>query len=414
MRPVEHLANRPRLLGVLVLIALAGIGYVIVLSVNGVPFQKRYRVTVEVPSETPPLKVADQVRIAGQRAGIIMGTTPRRDHAEVELEINPRFWPLGTATRARVRVRLGSGLTWVELQPAGPGRLAEGATIPRERVAANSTLPQAAEAFDASTRRSLARGVETAGAAVLGQGAAMNASVADLRAVVTEGLPLLEALTPAPGDVARLVQGTRRLVGGLAASAPQLPGLVTNARRVTEAVAAADHDLAALVDAAPGLERRLIAVGPGTARLLDRTIALTGELTPAFGDVAAALPSLRRALVLSPELRAATRQLSGPVRLLLRDAVPALRTIRAPILMIKPLTDAIGPVGTLLTSYKADMLAGVKGLEAVTTTRYREGATAPGAAALRFAPVLYCHPSRNPYPAPGQAMNDRSSEGLCP
>lgn len=410
---VTPLTQRPRLLGFAALLVLACISFVIFQSVNGVPFQQRYALVIELPPDAVPVDTADQIRIAGQRAGIVKESRPVDGGARAEVEVLPEFWPLGEQTTARVRVRPASGLTYIELRPAGAGELAEGATIGRARVSSGTTLPEAAEAFDAATRTALADTLRTGGAAVSGQGERVNAAAKQLPRMLAEGVPLAGALTPQDGELAGLITGGQRVARGLAGDGRALPAALGNTSVSLQAVARRREDLAATVDDAGPLLQRLDKVSPELNALLRQLTRLTRDVTPATESLAAELPVLRRALASSPELRRAATQL-GPVAAdALSQGPRAMYALRGPVELLGPTVAPITAITDLLTAYRADLLAGVKGLEAVTLKQYAEGFTAPGHPALRFNPIFTCGTPRNPYPAPGASRQDAGERGQC-
>jgi phospholipid/cholesterol/gamma-HCH transport system substrate-binding protein len=412
-RAAARLARHPRALGLLAAALLAGIAYVILLSVQGVPFEHRHRLLVDVPAGAPPLQAGDQVRIGGQRAGIVKTTKPLPDHAQITVQLSSRFWPLGTGTSADVRLKIGTGLTYVELRPGGRGELREGATIPLKRTLAGVTLPQVAEAFDASTRRALANTTAVTGAAVTGEGNDLNHSIADLRAALDDGVPVLHALTARPGELSGLIRGSGNLARDLSGNGSDLGDLVHNGSVVATALADKSDAIGTAIDAAPGIEAKVDALAPGLNATLESTNRLVQDLRPGLNDLNDALPYVQRVLAAGPQLRSSSVRLAPPALTFLRAAPATLRALLPPVIMLKPLAQSLDSVGALLDPYRGDMLAGVRGLAAVTSKPYSEGATASGNPALRFAPVLDCHRSRDPYPAPGQALHDKAPEGMA-
>lgn len=416
-RPFVALAapamRHTRLLGLVALGVMALITLVILQSVNGVPFQQRYTVFVELPPEAAPVDTADQVRIAGQRAGMVTASRPRAGGAVAEVELLPQYWPIGSETTAKVRVRPASGLTFIELKPAGAAPLREGATIVRTSVTSGTTLPEAAESFDAATRDALAGTLRTGGAALSGQGPEINEALAQLPGTLDDGVPLAAALTPDDGELTALVSGGRRITRGLAADGDALPAALADTSATLQAVARRREDLAATIDEAAPLLDRLDAVRPELDALLRQATRLTRDVTPATQSIAAELPVIRRALASSPELRRQAVRLGPVAANTLRNGHRGMYAFRGPLTLIPPVVEPINAITDTLRAYRADLLAGVKGLEAVTLKRYAEGATAPGNPALRFSPIFTCGTNRNPYPAPNASRQDAGERGRC-
>ncbi len=415
-RPLVALATsatrNPRMLGIGALIVGALITWVILLSVNGVPFQKRYKLTIELPTGALPVDTADTVRIAGQRAGIVKSSVPVDGGTKVEVEILPAYWPIGEETTAKVRVRPASGLTFIDLSPKGGDPLEDGGTIQRAQVTSGTSLPEAAEAFDAATRTAVAGILRTGGAAVAGQGEALNTTAQQLPRMLREGVPVADALTPEPGDLTNLVTGGQAIARGLGGSG-QLPATLRDTATTVEAIDQRRDDLAATVDAAGPLLAQLNQVSPELDALLDQLTKLSRDVTPATESLAAELPVLRRALASSPELRRAATRLGPVASKALAQGPRAMYAMRGPVELIRPAVDPITTITELLDGYRSDLLAGVKGLEAVTSKTYAEGFTAPGNPGLRFGAVFTCGTARNPYPAPRTSRQDAGEKGQC-
>ena len=288
-RPLVALAapamRHTRLLGFVALGVMAVITLVILQSVNGVPFQKRYTVLVELPAEAVPVDTADQVRIAGQRAGMVKVSRPRDGGAVAEIELLPQYWPIGDETTAKVRVRPASGLTFIDLKPAGAAPLQEGATIARANVTSGTTLPEAAESFDAATRDALAGTLRTGGAALAGRGPEINDALAQLPGMLDDGVPLAAALTPEDGELSALIGGSRRIARGLAGEGDDLPAALADTSATLQAVARRSDDLGATIDQAGPLLGQLEAVSPELDGSSHEVIVPPTTATSAFGSL---------------------------------------------------------------------------------------------------------------------------------
>ncbi|MBJ7330365.1 MAG: hypothetical protein JHC95_10735 [Solirubrobacteraceae bacterium] len=413
VRLATPLAEHARAIGIVAVLIGLVISYIIALSVNGVPFQKRYKLVVEVPGNALPVDVADQIRIAGQRAGVVKATTPEGDHSRAEIEVTPEFWPLGADTTAEVRIRPASGLTYIELKPEGDGELAEGATIAQAKVRSGTSLPELAEAFDASTRTALSNTLVTTGNAVLGQGEETNAALKQLRPILEEGIPLLDALTPQNGALAGLITGSQTVARGLVGNGQDLPAVLEDSSTSLQAVARRREDIGATLDNAPEVVDKLVAVRPRIEKLTTQLTELTTDVTPAVETLAAELPTIRRMLAASPELRRAVTRLGPVAAAAFEEGPDAMRYLLGPVKLAIPAAESIKVIGDILAPYRGDLLAGVKALEQTTSKPYSEGATAPGNPGLRFAPIFTCGSNRNPYPAPGKSREDAGAKGQC-
>ncbi|UUY04568.1 hypothetical protein LRS13_03260 [Svornostia abyssi] len=415
-RPFANAAGRltahPRLLG-LVVVAIAAVGaYIVALSVNGVPFQDRYRVTVQLPPGAPPLDENDQVRIAGQRAGLVRTTRPGLDGTELDIEMTGQYWPLGDQTTAMIRVKPGTGLTFIDLRPAGSATLPEGGVIPASRVRAGTTLTDVAETFTDSTQRAMSGTIVSAGSAVAGQGDDLNAALRELPRVLDEGVPLLDALTPRPGELAGLLTDGGQVAGALGASG-QLPSMLENTSETVGALDRRRDDLGRLLDRTPPAFERLVAVEPRLAVFLARLERLVGDVSPMAESLERELPALRRLLATGPTLQRAAQRLGPAAAQALASAPDAMTALDGPVQLIPPLVDEIDAILAVLLPYKADLRDGVAGLTASTSIPFAEGPSAPGSPVVRAMPGLACSAKRNPYPEPGAWVEDKGERGKC-
>ena len=78
-RAAGKLDDHKLLLGAIVMVAGAFLAYVAFVSTTGPPFQSRYQIKVQVPGDSPPLRIGQAVRIGGQLAGLISGIEPDRE-----------------------------------------------------------------------------------------------------------------------------------------------------------------------------------------------------------------------------------------------------------------------------------------------------------------------------------------------
>src|SRR5215218_867907 len=101
-RSAQRIAGHRVLLGLVVAAIGIALGVVAWQSVNGVPFQDRYRIVAEIGADSPILKEGDSVRVAGRFAGLITSVEPDDGAVRVTAELRPEFAPIGNDARARV------------------------------------------------------------------------------------------------------------------------------------------------------------------------------------------------------------------------------------------------------------------------------------------------------------------------
>jgi ABC-type transporter Mla subunit MlaD len=375
-------------------------------SVDGVPFQDRYEVKVEVPADAPILKDGDTVRIAGRLAGLVTEVEPDDGHVLVTAELRPDFAPLGNDARANVKVRSIVYLTYLELFPGNVGDpMPEGGTIPLARSGSGVDLLEVVQLFDRRARAALSDTVRSTGLGLAGRGGDVNAGLADLGAASADLTSQLEAATSHPGAIAAIVAGAARTVRGLrGARAGDLGGLIGSGSAVLGALAARDAELGDAVELLRPFEDELIATAPLADPVLDDAAKATTDLTPAARALADALPEVNRVLALGDRIRSQTLRLTGRINPVLAAAAPVLRDLQPTVASIEPL---LGPLRELvhgIEPYANDIRLAGEGILSATDNSIPVGQTAPGNPALRFAPVLTCHRGRDPYPEPGETL----------
>jgi ABC-type transporter Mla subunit MlaD len=386
-----------------VALALAWIGWQ---SVNGVPFQNRYEVHVEVPADAPILKEGDAVRMAGRFAGLITDVAPDDGHVLVTAELRPDFAPLGRDSSANVKVRSIVYLTYLELFPGNVSDpMPEGGTIPLARSGSGVDLLEVTQLFDRKARRALSDTVSTAGTGFAGRGTELNAGLADLGAAAPDLTSQLRALTARPGALSEIVAGGARVMRGIQGDAPDdLGETVVAGGAVLGALASRDAELGASVELLRPFEDELLKTTPLADPVLDDLARTDRALAPAARSLAGALPELNRALALGDQMRVETARLTEAIDPVLKAAAPVLADLQPTVASIKPLLGPLRIVVDGMAPYAHDIELASRGIVGATDNSIAGGKTAPGNPALRFTPVLTCHRARDPYPEPGETL----------
>ena len=407
----RRLDGHVMLLGLLVAAVGGVLGYVGWASTNGVPFQDRYLLKAEVPSDAPIVQKGDAVRIAGRLAGLVTDVQPGDGFREVTMELRPAYSPVGTNATATVRVKSIVYLTYVELDPGNLEEpIPDGGTIPVEQSGSNVDLLEVVELFDAKARETLQASIYNAGIAFAGRGPQINAAIRDLPEILQDGTPIFDALTPRAGALARFVAGAAATTSALEGErGDDVAATITSGSEVVGTLAAERTALAETLERLRPFQDEFLKTSPTLDPLLDDAISLSRTLDPAVQEVAAALPDLNRTLLLGDELRSQTARLTGFLIPVLRKAIPVLAALEPTVASIDPLLKPLRKFTRTLDRYSADVEQSARNVLSATGVRYPEGHTAGGQPALRFGPVFTCHRNRNPYPQPGTAAADRES-----
>ncbi len=402
----QRLANRKLLLGLIVAAIGAALGLVAWQSVNGVPFQNRYRLEVEVPANSPILKEGDSVRVAGRFAGLITDVEPDDGAVRVTAELRPQFAPIGNDATARVRVRSIIYLTYLQINPGNiDDPMAEGGTIPLARTGSGVDLLEVVQLFDERTREHLAGTVRAMGSGVAGRGEDLNVAFADLAASAPDLSAQLEAAVAQPGAIAATVEGAARMASGLrGVRADDVGELVGSGAAVVGAVAAHPEELASAIDLLRPFEDEFIATAPLASETLRSADATAVALRPAARALADALPDLNEVLAQGDEIRIETARLTAAINPVLAAAAPVIASLQPTVASIDPLLGPLAELTRTVEPYADDIRRAGLGLVEATSDPVNAGQSAAGAIALRFAPVLTCHQARDPYPEPGETL----------
>jgi virulence factor Mce-like protein len=307
------LAGSPLLIGALTTLIVVVAVFLSFNANNGLPFVPTYDIKVELP-ETSGLQKANQVRIAGSRVGIINSLTPYQNPntgritAIADLKLEKSVEPLPADTRAIVLSVSAIGLKYLELEKGVSSRpLKPGATIPVAQTREPVDIASLFNMFDQKTRTAIQHNTINFGNGLAGRGVGLNETIATLRPLVTNAIPVLH-------NVAATQTGFRNLF-------PALDRLSSQVAPVANTQAAFFRDLdtffTAWAGVAPSLEQT-IAGGPAAlaqatyslpheAPLIEKTTEFMRLLRPTASGLRTVAPTLGHAFTVGTvNLRAAT------------------------------------------------------------------------------------------------------------
>ena len=401
LRGVARLEQRTLALG-LVVTALGGaIGLFAWASTGGVSFGGRYPFTVILPGTTPPLAAGAQVRVAGKIAGAVSSTEPAPNTLRVNAYLSGSYAPLGRGARIHVGVLLGTTLVYLTVSPGDLRHpLPAGTVIPESSVTLSSSLPQALEAFNAATRRALARNIAVIGGGWAGRGAETNTAIADQTLDYQLGTPILRALVPSPGALGAVIQRAATVATALNGERPDDIAAGTTAA-ATFWQTLADRNRAGTLTArfAPA-EQQLLQTLPQADETIAAATTAALQLEPLAIAIARLDPRFEALFASGPSLTDATRRFNAHAPAVLRAISAVLPELRQPAESLPVLVPAGNSVSAALAAYAGDIDTLAKGLAAVTSFSYG------GRTALRLTGTIGCVGGRDPYPSPGQAEKD--------
>jgi virulence factor Mce-like protein len=307
-------------LGVLVLGVVLAIGYVAYDANSGLPWQSRYRVTVEVHDALRLVRGSD-VRIHGVLIGAVLSVEAQPGHgatpayARLQLALDPSVGRLPDDTTVQVRPASALGLTYVDLR-RGSGRrtIPDHGTLPLSQSRPTVDLPNLLDVFDHGAAAGFRRAIASSAYAVAGRGAQINSTIAATSRLVPALRQVSATLAARVTQLKPFLRDYHTLIAGLARVARPLAALIGDGAVALGAVAGARSALGAILDSAPAAEavatQALVDARPGLESLAQVVLALRpagGSLPPTLRRVDAALASGIAPLAELPALGARLR-----------------------------------------------------------------------------------------------------------
>jgi phospholipid/cholesterol/gamma-HCH transport system substrate-binding protein len=375
-----------------------------------------YRFTASFDEATQLASEAD-VRISGVNVGTVKSIDlDPQGLAEATIEIDNRYAPIPTDTRAMLRQKTLLGETYVELSQgsADAPPLEEGGALPRGQVSDAVQFDEIFRAFDRRTRTAFRTWMQGQAAALDGRGEDLSIAIASLPAFAEEADRALRVLDSQRRGVRELVRGGGEVFGALSERRGQLRGLIENADAVFETTARRNDNLAEAFVVLPTFLResrttltRLERFAADTDPLVRQLRPVARELGPtvsALGDLSDELEpffvGLRRVANRAPAGFAATR------RLLDANLPPLLDRVETFLPHLNAILEGVRIYRREVTAFLGNVSAATQGgleRDPVTGDRIRVLRT--------IAPlgpeVLAAYPNRlrvnrtNPYMAPG-------------
>jgi phospholipid/cholesterol/gamma-HCH transport system substrate-binding protein len=299
-----------------------------------------YRFKVAFPEATQ-LGLEADVRVAGVSVGKVRAKEldPKGGRRTIAtIEVDRRFAPVRTTSRAILRQKTLLGETYVELTRGTPGSptVKENGFLANSNVEPTVELDEILQALDPTTREAFHSWQQELAKTVNNRGQDFSDVLGNLPQFSTNGADLLQVLDEQQTDVRNLIRNTGTVFAALSANEGQLRTLITSGEEVFSATASQNEALAETFRIFPVFldESRLTFAKLKTFAL--NTDPLIKDLKPVARDLR---PTLRSVRLLAPDLRRLFRNL-GPLIEVSKKGLPALRdTLNG----VRPLLDHTGP-----------------------------------------------------------------------
>ena len=342
----SSLAANPLLIGAVTMLIIVVAVFLSYNANNGLPFVPTYNIKLALP-EASGLQRTNQVRIAGTRVGIVSALTAHQDPvtgrvtAIADLKLEKGVEPLPADTRAIVQSVSAIGLKYLELEK-GTSRatLKAGATIPASQTREPVDLDQLFNMFDAKTRTANQLNLNAFGNGLAGRGLGLNNTIAELRPLVTNAIPVLHNLASPATHLRELFIALERVAGQTAPVADAQARFFSDLDTFFTAFAGVAPSLeAATVGGPPALEQAIHSL-PFQAQFTENTTEFMRLLRPSARSLVSVAPplahaftvgtvNLRAAVELNSELASSAKALAAfgqdpIVALALEDATQTL------------------------------------------------------------------------------------------
>ncbi|PTL59946.1 MlaD family protein [Paraconexibacter algicola] len=324
-------ARVDKAVGLVTAVVLLLIAVVAFRANSGVPLERSYRVTVDVPNAARLIKTSD-VRIGGVRVGQVQETSAVAEpdgttFTRLILKLEEGAGPLPSDSRAAVRPGAILGASYLALEP-GRSRttIPDGGRLPEGSGRNAVELTDLLDVFDRRTAQAMQESVVTTGDGFAGRGAGLNETLGRTAGMLPPLSRVAGALADPETRLAPLIVAADRTSAAFLPVAGDLAGLVRSAATTLEAVARERRALGSAIDRAP--------------RAITRT-------TRAFTDLAPALAALRQTSIdLTPVVRrlpATLRRTNSALRAG-RSGVASLRRTATPLRTAFVALDALARV----------------------------------------------------------------------
>lgn len=322
-------------------------------------------------AEATQLATEADVRISGVPVGKVKTIEPDKSTGRsiVEIELESRYAPLPSDSRAVLRQKTLLGETYVELTPgtADAEPVADGGSLALAQIAPTVQLDEIYRTFDAETRRAFQTWMVEQAKGIGDHGRDVNDALGNLGPFAEDTATLVDILNRQEGAVTGLISNTGVVFEALTDRGDQLRSLIENSNRVFATTAERDEELKQAFLALPTFERESAVTLDRLSEFARDTDPLVTQLRPAARELS---PTLRDLGALSPDLEALFRELNPLITAsrtgfpaaerVLEDARPLIAQLDPAMRQVTPLLDFIGLYKRELTAFFANTAAGTQ------------------------------------------------------
>jgi phospholipid/cholesterol/gamma-HCH transport system substrate-binding protein len=304
------------------------------------PFKaKQYEFTADFPEAVTLAKESD-VRIGGVSVGKVTTLSlPEEGNAtEVTVQLDPKFAPIPSDTRAILRQKTLLGETFIELTGGtrDAPKLADGGHLARARTQDSTQIDEIFQALDPKTRDAFRIWQQNSAIAVKNRGLDLNDAFGNLGPFTSDASDILAILRHQQRSLQGLVRDTGQVFESLSARDGDLAGAIQNSNTTFGAIASRDRALADVIHIFPTFNEQTRLTLNRLAKFAHDTEPLVQDLKPVARDLTPTFKKVRR---LSPHLRGLFIHLKP----LLRASNTGLPALQKTLRELRPVLAALDP-----------------------------------------------------------------------
>jgi virulence factor Mce-like protein len=322
----SSLAANPLLIGALTTLIVSVAVYLSYNALNGLPFTPTYNIQVEL-NQANGLLHSNEVRIGGARVGLVDHLTAKQDPATgrvvaiAYLKLEKGVQPLPANSTVIVQSVSALGLKYLELHKGNSARtLPPGATIPALQTREPVQIEELFKMFDEPTRVASQTNLNTFGDAFAGRGLGLNETIATLRPLLANAVPVLHNLASAQTNLYGLWVALEHTAAQSAPVAQQQANFYSDMDTFFSAFATVAPALEQTIAGGPAALRQAIHSLPLEAPFVEKSTeffrllrpsakALASAATPLGNALAAGAVNFPKAIPLNEQLAMAAKDL---------------------------------------------------------------------------------------------------------
>jgi ABC-type transporter Mla subunit MlaD len=330
---------------------------------------------VEIPfNEATQLAQQSDVRISGVSVGKVQDIVlaPNGKQALAKVDIEDKYGPIPSDTRAILRTKTLLGETYIELTPgdrhARP--LPDGGTLPAAQIAESVQLDEIFRTFDPETRAAFQTWQQEAAAGIAGEGASLSYGFSQLEPAFVQFDRLFRVLDSQRLAVKQLFHNGATALSALRGRQGELANLIRSSNEVFSTTAARDRDIEAAFRAFPTFEdesrltlQRLKSFSVDATPVMQQLVPVAEQLSPTLVSLSKFAPQAKGFFEgLEPVITQAPKAFPA-LRKLFRDQFPPLLRALDPFLRnLNPLIAGIG-------FYKHELTAAMGNVAAMSNAK---------------------------------------------